>query len=78
MTLPWISCETPTPRKHGANHALFLRQEFWAREGSAEKWLECVNGYYFAEAHITSRPDLLKSTMRTQTVQHLVAPEVHD
>ncbi|CAE7379491.1 unnamed protein product, partial [Symbiodinium natans] len=26
------------------------RKEFWAKEGSAEKWLECINGYYFAQA----------------------------
>ncbi|CAE7437191.1 unnamed protein product, partial [Symbiodinium sp. KB8] len=36
--------------KQGGALGFSPRQEFWAREGSAEKWLECVNGYYFAEA----------------------------
>ncbi|CAJ1381561.1 unnamed protein product [Effrenium voratum] len=28
----------------------FPRQDLFAREGTAEKWLQCVSGYYFAEA----------------------------
>ena len=28
------------------------RRQAWAREGLAEKWLQCVSDYWFAEAEL--------------------------
>ena len=36
----------------GAGTRFVPRRQAWAREGLAEKWLQCVSDYWFAEAEL--------------------------